>query len=323
MNIRDFAKLCGCTHTTVSCAFSRSEKVKPKTRERIMRLAEEHNFRPNRAGGASFNGVTKTIGVLNIPSVSYFSDITSGIQEGLLKHGYLPIALTTNWDNRLELVRRLVDQRVDGIIMIDPRRELSPQEAREFNTKDIPRVFIDSPTEMAGDWVNTDDLAGGAMAAEHLLKLGHTRFAVFRSMVTGKVGDIPLRTLGFIKRLQKDKVAPLHIHGVAELKAALAGKNRPTAIFLEADYSAPELYDAAREAGLAIPEELSVVGYADLDFSDKLRPALTTIRQDGKAVGGQAAELMLRRLKDRNAPSRHVLIPVALIERGSTATANK
>ena len=158
------------------------------------------------------------------------------------------------------------------------------------------------------------------MAAEHLLKLGHTRFAVFCSMVMGKAGDIPLRTLGFIKRLQQEKFAPSHIHGAAELKTAFAGKKRPTAVFLEADLAAPMLYDAARKAGLAIPEELSVVGYADLDFSDKLLPALTTIRQDGKAVGGQAAELMLRRLKDRNAPPRHVLIPVALIERGSTAT---
>lgn len=322
MNIRDFAKICGCTHTTVSCAFSRPEKLREETLRRIMALAEEHNFRPNRAGGASFSGVTKTIGVLNY-SGSYFTDITKGIQAALLGNAYLPIMLTTGWDERLELVRRLVDQRVDGIIMIDPRRELSPKEIREFQTKNIPRVLIEPPAETKEDWVNTDDYAGGIMAAEHFLRLRHKRFAVIRNLTMERDNMAPPRTRGFVDRLEKENLSPIHIRGTGELKKRLVVKNRPTAIFLETDEPAPEVYDIANEVGLTIPEDISVIGYADLGFCDKIRPALTTIRQDGLAVGRQAVELMLKRLKNRDAPPCHVYIPVRLIERDSTATTPK
>lgn len=313
MNIREFAKVCGYSCATVSNAFSLPEKVKPGTLQHIRKLAEQYNFRPNRIAAATLQGNTKTIGIMVYANNSYFLQILYGIQNELLNAGYLPIQLLTDWNDRLSILRHLVDYRVAGTIMVDPRRGLEAEELREFQTGNIPCVYIEPPASVVmDDWVNTDDYTGGMTAAEHLRKFGHEKFAVIAPR-----NEFSERVRGFSDRLAKENFGVVFLDSAEALRPLLEAGNYPTALFCYSDSLALAIYSEVYRAGLSVPRDISVIGYADLDFAKNILPPLTTVRQDGRAVGKRAAQIMLQRIKDRNLPPVHEYLPVSLIERGS------
>lgn len=321
MNVKEFAKISGYSPASISRAFSNKSRIASTTANDIMKLARKYHFRPNRASAASFGNRTQSVGILMYTlKTSYFADIFSGIQNVMCKNSYLPIYLETNGENDYHNLSQLIDHRVDGVIMIDISRSLDVAEKMEIDRMKLPLVMIDSQHKMANiDRVDTDDDAGGRMMAEYLLGLGHHHFVAvgpqckrclsFQTEVEKNGGTVEICFMteehGWEKQMGKD------------LTTILNQPNRPTAIFGSKDNIALEVYKIARDLNLRIPDDVNVVGYADLVVATVMYPELTTVRQDGFVVGQTAARILLQRIINSTIPVKHEVLPVTLQIRNS------
>jgi LacI family transcriptional regulator len=334
-SLRQFARLAGVSPATVSRVFSdKGDMVASETREHVLTLADSCGFRPAAINRVSFGGRTNSVGVL-VPmlGVSYFADFTLGLQQELLPSGILPMILQSQGDSERLAVRRLLDHRVDALVLLLVDETLHQDDFLEVLPAQVPLLLI-GPTRsgLQGDTVDTDDVEGGRLAGEHLLALGHRRlgfcyFGEGHSSCDNRLKGFrsALGAHGVV--LRDEDIAYLRPHMPQDemydrlredLKRILTGPERATAIFASTDLLALEVYRVAAEMGLRIPEDLSVVGYADLDFAAFVQPPLTTIRQDGVAVGRRAGELLLRRFEAPEAAMERAVIGVGLVKRGST-----
>ena len=326
MSLREFSRLCGVSIATVSRVFANKCNVTDKTKKHILDLADSMNFRPSPIAKSIFGGRTQIIGVLlqNL-QVGYFADILTGIQQILFEKEYVPIVFESKGDYR-KYLRRFSEYRVDAIIANMDTSSISKDDLVSFLRSDIPVIMVDSPNLSSFDSVGTDDYMGGRLAAEHLLRLGHREIAVFSGSQSPTYSP---RLEGFRHKL-KDQ--GLHIRegniiryedneeeSLREaLKKILQSRHPPSAIFAVSDYIARMIIYHARGLGVRVPEDLSVVGYADLEFVKWLTPSLTTIHQDGLEVGRQAAVMAVDRIKNASMPLQQNIIPVKLEERNST-----
>ena len=194
----------------------------------------------------------------------------------------------------------------------------------EIWQRNIPLVTVDRETTTHADHVGTDEDAGGKLAADHLLKLGHRRVA--HVTFPSKPGSVMRRRESFVKTIQQrggecTVVACESDQVTDQVEQLLRRAPLPTAIFCATDPIAMKVYAAAASAGLSIPSQLSVVGYADFPFAKDLVPPLTTVRQDPYQMGRVAAQMLLDRVLERatnDAPKRMRIAPELTI-RTSTA----
>ncbi len=328
MNIREFAQLSGVSTATVSRVFSHDPKVRQTTAERIRKLAEQYDFRPNAVAQSAFNGKTRSIGVLLCSlRTSYFADIAQGIQEVLLPEDYLPIMVSLRGNGDFVSMRRLVDHRVDGIIACISDENFTEAELREIKRFNLPVVTIDAfGQRFFSDNISSDEDACGKLAAEHLISKGHRnicflsgnpspvdllpRFLAFRSVLAEH--GVSLRKDSVFSSRSKD-------HGgmTEALREWLKTQSFPCACYCYNDNDARCLYEAAAALGLRIPEDISVVGTADLNFASAMVPKLTTIRQNGVEIGALAAHAMLRLLNADGCIHYKQISTVTLVERDS------
>lgn len=333
-SLREFSKLAGVSPSTVSRVFSGTGRVSPETQKRILQLAESLDFRPSAIGQVAFGGGTQSVGVL-VPSlaVSFFADIVRGLQKHMLKTDHLPIVLeaeTGIFDQRA--VQRLLDHRVDAMLLTLMSESLTPDDLGSILRSQIPVVILGSFRASLGlDAVDNDDLAGGRAVAEHLLGLGHRDFG-FVYFGEGHTNS-DQRLNGFREALAEagvalptENIVSLDPHRADrerllgdDLLKLLSRPDRPTAVFASTDDLARAVYSTARGLGLSIPHDLSVVGYANLNFSGLISPPLTTVDQNGLEIGHRAAQLILDRLGSPQAPYRTEIVPVRLVVRESTA----
>jgi LacI family transcriptional regulator len=199
---------------------------------------------------------------------------------------------------------------------------------QEIWSRHIPLVTIDRETTTHADHVGTDEEAGGHIVAEHLLDLGHRNVA--HLTYPTRPGSLARRREAFVQSFERggghvEVVQCESSQAFDRMKAVLSrpANKRPTAVFAATDPIAMKVYGAAHELGVKIPEDLSVVGYADFPFAADLPPPLTTVRQDPYHIGEVAARILLDRILGRSssdAPQRVRLKPEAII-RKSTAKA--
>jgi LacI family transcriptional regulator len=328
---QDIAREAGVSRVTVSLVLSGKDQTSQETRQRVLQAAERLKYRPNLLVQGMQTGRTHAVGILMPATTQFQSQIAHGIHDELVIANYVPVMLWTNPSpagraTELEQIHRLVDRRIDGIILWPADVSVPDVHFHEIWERQIPLVTVDRETTTHADHVGTDEELGGRMAAEHLLKLGHAHVAhVSREDPVG--APLTRRREAFVRRVQElggrcrivygtdDGVTPL-------LQDLLAMENRPTAIFASSDVVAMKVYKAAAAAGLRIPDDLSVVGYADFAFAPDLVPALTTIRQDPYHIGRTAGQMMLDRIFSRAAkrtPIKAYLKP-ELILRNSTGS---
>jgi len=339
ISLRKFAKIAKVSPATVSRAFSGSASVQPETREHILDLAKTYGFSPTCARPASVNGSTRSVGLL-VPTLglSYFSDIALGVQSSLNERGFLAISVEARAvaDGDRGALKRLLEHSVDGLILDITNESVSKDEFQRLSNFEGPIVQVESRRAgFSTDVVATDDMEGGRLAAQHLLELGHRRIAFCRygeghstceARFIGFKSALDASGTGFDGNLEiaypwtKEREETL----ASEIKRLLSLplKNRPTAIFAPMDTLACQVYEIAAELGVKIPDDLSVIGYSDLDFAKRVEPKLTTVRQDGVAVGREAAKLFFGRMDDPSAALKVKLMPVELVVRGSTAPAS-
>jgi len=316
MTSSELAKLCGVTQMTVSRVFASPEKVKASTRERILKVAEKYRYRPNRLASAIDHGKTYTVGVVSIrTSLSYFHDISMGIQDTLMKQGYIPISMPMNWNDILPIIRRLVDHRVDGMIFTDFRRKLHPDELAELENFHIPYLFIgsDSDSIHLEDHIFTDDAQGTKEEAGYLRERGHRTAAVY---FHGAAPADRLNLFSLHFKALGGKIVTLPENGLEQFYS----DGFPASVIVcHTDVDAAKVMSFLNRRGVRVPNDISVIGYADLDFAAITAPPLTTIRQDGYRLGTLAANRILKRMANPELPVEDLPVPCSLIERESVA----
>lgn len=342
INQKLVAERAGVSQSTVSLILSGRKVSSEATRLKVVEVAEKLGYRPNLLVHGIQTGKTRMIGVMAPPFDFYWTEILYGIHDALSEADHVPINIWpshhgTPFRRRqepaidpLEQIHRLVDRRVDGVILWPSVVSLYQEHIREFGSRNLPVVTIDHelPEEFKADSVGSDESSGGTMLAQHLLELGHTKFA----HLAGPAGTTwaARRRAAFEQTLSKAGnvscvtiEANLHalVQGLEQARQLLGMSDRPTAVFAATDPLAKSVYRVAAELGLQIPRDLSVVGFVDDDFAAGMNPPLTTIRQSAYEIGRRAAELVLERSTSNKGALRirRVTLPVNLIVRASTA----
>lgn len=327
VTIRDVAAQARVSHQTVSRVINDSQRVRPATRARVETAIAELGYRPNAIARFMARGRTGSLACLAPNLIDYtFASIIEGAQiEARAQGFFLLSASAPDEETFASLVDQLVDsRRTEGIMVINPyadgRYALLPHS--------FPTVFIGArPRAEAADSVALDDATVAQQAAQHLLELGHRRLG----MVTGPLVEdcAQDRSAGFHAALSAAGLTaePAWVlegdwsatSGYGALLQLAAAGPLPQAIFAQNDRMAVGILRAARDLGLRIPDELSVIGVDDIPLAAYFAPPLTTMRQDFIAIGREAARLLIHAVAEPEAPRRHLRLPAELVVRRSTA----
>lgn len=327
--IYDVAKEAGVSIATVSNAINGKGKVSKKRREEIFRIMERMNYQPSVIASALMGKKTYTIGLL-IPDVSnpFFSEIARSVEDLAHAEGYSVIVCSTdNRDERVEKYIRLLEQKnVDGMLIgtgVENAGILA-----SLAEKSLPIVMIARETSsIAAHSVVTDDFRGGALAAGHLIGHGHERIAVLAENM--KVTSSHERVRGFRfglfeagLALGEDRILSCEssIKDGKRAAAALLGlEERPTALFCCNDLLAVGAMQAAREAGVKVPEQLSIIGFDDTILSTVANPALTTVAQPVDQMVKLAFGLLIGQPDEDGIRQRIVMQPELVIRESTGA----
>jgi DNA-binding LacI/PurR family transcriptional regulator len=312
VSIKDIARAAGVSHSTVSRALSDSPLVKPKTKARIQRLAREMGYSPDAQARSLVMGKTRTVGVVVTTIADPFAaEVVQGIENAAHDHGYTVILCSSNAEPERELaaVEMLRSKRVDAVIVTSSR--VGALYLQHLERTGVPIVLINNHSEHGGRYtcsVSVDNQHGAYLATAHLLQLGHRRIAYisrpndYRSNLERLAGYRQALSAAGIS-LDPDLVVPGTGRaggGERALPALMGLDERPTAVFCYNDMTAVGLLRAARGAGLAVPQDLAVVGFDDILLASYVCPPLTTVAQPKVEMGQQAMGMALALMTAEN-----------------------
>jgi LacI family transcriptional regulator len=330
------ASRCGVHPSTVSRALSpaMSHLVAADVARRIRATAAALGYQPNVTAAGLRTGRSGLIGVL-APDIADpgFPPVLSGITEALAAEGYATIVVDVGTDRsrQRQLVDKLIARGVDGLVLATVA--LNDPVVGHCIAASIPAVLVnraDAGRRLPA--VVTDDEAGMRLAVEHLASLGHIRIGHIAGPLDVSTGA--LRRAGFKAAAARAGLPARHITiETAQAYAREAGrlaalrlldcKPAPTAVVAANDLLALGIYDALAERALHCPSDVSVVGHNDMPYVDMLSPPLTTVRIAQRAMGNQAARLLLDQIASPAARRERVVLEPKLIVRGSTAAPRK
>jgi DNA-binding LacI/PurR family transcriptional regulator len=328
VSIKDIARAARISHSTVSRALRNSPLVSVETRELVHKIAQEQGYSVSAAARSLVTGRSNTLGVV-VTSISnpFAGEIVAGVEEFALAHGYSILLSTSHADPAREMraVQSLHENRVDGILVNSSRvgRLYMPLLAEMR----VPIVLINN--EHPGEFIHSvtiDNLRAGRDATSHLVELGHKRIGYVGNQF-GLQADTE-RFSGYRQIMDEADIGfdpELVAHGdggpEAGMRAAarlLALPDPPTALFCYNDMQALGALRAARERGLTVPRDISVVGLDDLYLSSYTDPPLTTVQQPKQEMGRLAAQMLLELISGKS-PASRLTITGKLVVRASTA----
>jgi len=326
--IRDVAEKAGVSKSLVSLVLRGAPQVSEARRRAVLAAMEQLDYRPNRAARALTTTRSGTIGVLlNDLRNPWFVDLLEGLTAVLHAGGLAPVLADSYTEKRLgrRAAETLVALGVDGLVVVGSTLE---SESIVAAAASIPVVLAGTrePQLSTGDIAVDDDEAGGRLATEHLISLGHRRIAHIRG--PGIIGE--LRHAGFTAAMTDANLTAdtfTEVSGTSEesgyavTRRLLAREPRPTAIFAYNDIIAIGAMSAAADVGLRVPEDLSVVGYDDTYLARVKLISLTSVDNGNYALGVQAGKFITDRLSDPGLPARLQCVPTSLHVRTSSAAA--
>jgi DNA-binding LacI/PurR family transcriptional regulator len=325
-SLRDVARLSGVTYQTVSRVINNSPQVRPKTRLRVLAAIEELDYRPNAAARTLASGRSQVIGVLSLGTNTFETPSTlEGIESAAAAAGYAVTfagARTQDVQAMRHAVHRLVDQRVDGVILIAPL--VSTDVDRLPLPPTVPVVAVEGSPDARTAAVLLDQAGGARAATDHLLSLGHK--GVWHVSGPRDWYDSRGREAGWREALSAAGIEapPLLIgdwgpESGYEAGRVLAGVADATAVFVANDTMALGLLRALQEGGRRVPEDVSVVGFDDVPVAAFTYPPLTTVRQEFFEIGRQGIHLLLDQVEGRTLVDPRPRIDAPLVVRQSTA----
>ncbi len=330
IDIHKVALKAGVSIATVSRALNGGELVKPKTKEKILKIVEELNYIPNPIARSLSKQSTETIGVV-LPDLvgEFFMDFIHSIDEEAYKNNWhVLISSSHSQRNIIEtLIELMGSGRVDGVILMAPQMQ---NEVSEIIQKSkTPVILVNTCGEFSKiDQIKVDNYKGAYEVVEHFIKVhNYKRIGI----INGPKGncDAEERFSGYLSALKKYKIAKdssLIINGNFDVESGVIGfttlmnqEIRPEAIFAANDMMAVGAYEAAKELGFKIPNDVAIAGFDDIYLSQFLLPRLTTIHVPITELGIKAVKFLLNRItkKKRNSEAHFEVLPIELVIGGS------
>lgn len=330
--IYDVARAAGVTAATVSVALSGRGVVNRKTRERILHCAQDLGYRPNLVARSLTMRRTHTIGLVIFDITNpFYAEVALAVEQTARRAGYRVIIANTTGDPSLgrELLEELAARQVDGIIAMPGGLRAEPVRTIAATGLPIVPCLWDEEADLdLAPAIGIDFAAGGRLAADHLLDLGHRRIAMV-AIGTANEAGIRAREAAFRDRLfERDCPIDMALwqwagdasleSGHAAAHALLTLPEPPTAIYSTNDLMALGVIAAARERGVRVPGDLSVVGFDDISLARYATPPLTTVRIEKTLLMAGATDMLLRLIEGEELSSPPPLVPT-LVVRDSTA----
>jgi len=334
MSILAVAKRARVSKATVSRVINGTANVTPETAERVRRAVEALNYHPNMNAQALGSGRSGLYGLI-ISDITnpYFPELVKAFEDIAVEHGQDVLISNTDYDPvRMErCVVRMLQRRVDGVAIMTSEMEESL--IQSFSARQIPTVFMDTKTSVAGAAVvNVDYEAGVQEALQYLFALGHRKIAFISGPM--QLSSARVRSEAFQRGLRQQgikldkKLMEAGNHrvdgGHAAMRKILERGSRPTAVVASNDLTAIGAMGALHEAGRRIPEDVSVIGFDDIQLSAYTSPTLTTLHVPRREVAATAFR-MLYTANDhsgsRKARKQEYVIAPRLVVRGSTGPA--
>jgi DNA-binding LacI/PurR family transcriptional regulator len=328
VTIYDVAKQAGVSISTVSRVLNNTGRISEKTRKRVLQVMEKLHYQPSMVASALTGKRTRTIGLV-IPDVAnpFFSEIARKVEDRGRELGFNVLMCNTdnNPDTEEMYLSLLKQKSVDGIIIGTTTKNY--QVLNELLEEHFPIALIaqDIP-ELAIDVVRVDDFLGGYQAVSHLVSLGHKKIAIVLGNLSRTSDKYRLQAyrqvmeehgLGYDERLVVYTDYSME-DGKRVALELLQSPLRPTAIFACFDSLAVGVYQAAKEIGLRIPDDLSVVGFDNTILATIVDPPLTTIAQPIDEMGRQVVDLIIREIEGEKSTKQRMILPPELIVREST-----
>jgi DNA-binding LacI/PurR family transcriptional regulator len=322
----DVARLAGVSHQTVSRVINLHPNVRAATRLRVLAAIEALGYRRNSAARALVTGRSQTLGVVTVNRTLYGPAATLyAIEQAALESRYVvTVASLQSTDGAAvrQAISRLVEQRVDGIVVIAPLAPVA--QALAALPSALPVVAVEGEVDARIDVVTVDQYAAARVATQHLLTCGHR--TVWHVTGPDDWVEARQRAAGWRDTLQDAGArVPRPLHGDWSARSGfeagrlLARRASVTAVFVANDAMAMGVLRALEEYGRKVPGDVSVVGFDDVPEAAYLTPPLTTLRQDFGEVGRHSLALLLDQIQSGPRAPRRIVVGTTLITRDSTA----
>jgi LacI family transcriptional regulator len=298
-------------------------RVAAETRARVLQVAEELGYRPNRLAQGLVRRRSFALGIV-VPGFAnpVNAAIISGAERVAAQAGYAVLLCETGEIDVAQHVKALADRQIDGVIIAGiSESALADADLRRMNV-----VLVNQSSESFST-IQDDSLQAGSLAALHLAGLGHRRIAFIGPVSSASA--FRLRERGFARALRDAGIAPESDYwqradpsvqgGLNAMRALLALAQRPTAVFCANDLTALGAHKACAIAGVGLPDQMSLLGCDDIDLGTLVTPELSTINTPKRELGARAVRLLLRQVEGEAKPGPTTqMLPVKLVPRGTT-----
>jgi LacI family transcriptional regulator len=332
ITIKDIAHMANVSHTTVSRALNDKSRIRNETKEKILAIVRELNYQPNFIARSLVMRRTKTLGLI-ITTIAnpFYTELALGIESTARSLGYNIILSFTHSDLSIEggSIDMLRSKGVDG--MIFSSAHMDDPNIVKLAEEEFPIVLVNRRTyhpivKEKVDYVGVDNILGGYLAVEHLIKLGHRQIGVIGGSSESSVGFERLE--GGKKALEAYGMEPMthyFLEGDFLKESGYRGGIRflkmdqpPSAIFATNDYMALGVYQAFIEEGLKVPEDIAIIGFNDIEFTAMKGVELTTIGQKKYEMGTIAVKTLVEKIEGKKTEStKEIFLEPELIIRKS------
>lgn len=335
--IHDIAKICGVSATTVSRVLNNNYPVKKETREKVEKIIKEMGYKPNEIARSLILRTTSNIGVV-VPGITnlFFPTIVEEINRILVYEGFIISLFTTdgNPDNEENVINNIISRNMDGIILLDPSVENLENGYLENVSKRTPTIIINGMTDRYNlNFISYNEEVGTKEAFNYLLYLGHENILFIRGdkslsydLKERVYKDFILeKGLKYSKVISVGKANTLDVIEETEniISKLLINERDATAIFACNDFMAVGILNACNNAGIKVPEEISIIGFDNTIVSKISKPKLTTVDLNMKYIGEKAAKEILYMVRNKLLHVDKILFDTKLIYRESCGRNNQ
>ncbi len=328
VSLKDIAESTGVSISTVSRVIKNKGEISDATRKKIMNAARELGYHENRLSNAIRTGKTGAVGFIGMIEDSFFNNLFIRIHDELQKRNYLPI-ISWQTKNEREVIRRMIEQRVDGIIIVPTFDFADNSYFLEVIKRGLPIVSIDRKTPADIDFIGTDDYSGGWMMAEYFYGEGHREMGFYHSYPDASPAN--LRREGFMDFCSKHHDCSVKMigHGGWSLESDISlidffeANPEVSAVGTITDYHAMQIVQILNKIGKKVPENISVIGFGNVKDPWISQQQITTFDQNVPELAESAVKMLLERINGSKTTKRELRIKPELIIRQSASGYDK
>jgi LacI family transcriptional regulator/LacI family purine nucleotide synthesis repressor len=336
VTIKDIAKQADVSTATVSRVINNHSDVSDKTRKLIRKIMKKNNYKPNTVARSLSTRKSNLIGIFFTDHYNsglhhpFFREVIYGLEKSLGEKGYDIVYFTNrNWGDSFSYLEKCKDRHVDGVALMGVPRD--DPNLTKLLSSNIPVVFVDIDiNEENASYVISDNVSGAKKAVNYLYGLGHRKIGMLMGITTTKPTQD--RFLGYQEALKElnlsynsDWVIDGNFSekgGNKAIKKLLKLDELPTAIFCQSDGMAIGAMRELEDEEFQIPEDISIIGFDNIEASRYVKPALTTVAQNKKKMGSSVAQMLVGMIDNKREGSSSRILPVKIIERDSCIKIN-